>query len=88
MEKASQSTLPFGIEDPVKGNKGKSKANQLDVGELIIDLYNGVRSANLKTGARKPRSIPVLASNFGVEELDRLAESCNDCSISVSYVAS
>lgn len=76
MERASRSTLPFGIEDPAKGKHGKSKANQLDISELIIDLYNGVRSANLKTGSLKPQSVPVLASNFDVEELDRLADEC------------
>ena len=57
--------------EAAKGKSAKSKANQLDITELVIDLYNGVRSTNLKTGSLKPKSIPVLASNFDIEEVER-----------------
>lgn len=70
MERASRSTLPFAIEE-AKGKKGKSKVNQVDLTELIIDLYNGSRTANLRTGFVKPRSIPILATNFDVDQMER-----------------
>lgn len=43
--------------------------NQLDITELVIDR---VRSANMKTGSLKPKAIPVLASNFDIDERERL----------------
>ena len=61
--------LPYAIDDP-KG-KGKAKTNQLDVGELIVDLYNGNSSANLKTGIQRPASCPIIASNFMINEAPR-----------------
>ena len=61
--------LPFAINDP-KG-KGKAKTNQLNIGELVVDVYNGGSSANLKTGSRKPMTAPTIASNFMVEEAPR-----------------
>ena len=72
MERANRSTLPFGTEEGAKGKKGRSRSNQLDLAELIVDLYNGSRTTNLKTGTMKPRSIPVVASNFDVEDMERL----------------
>ena len=72
MQRASRSTLPFCIEEAGGKGKSRSQSNYLDLPELIVDLYNGARSANLKTGSLKPRSIPVTASNFDVEEVERL----------------
>ena len=69
MERASQSTLPFGIEEAVPSKKGNT--NKLDLTELVIDLFDGAVSANMKTGALKPKSVPVLATNFDVEDIDR-----------------
>ena len=69
MERASRSTLPFGIEEAVPSKKGKT--NKLDLTELVIDLYDGAVSANMKTGALKPKSVPVLATNFDVEDIER-----------------
>lgn len=69
MERASKSSLPFGIEEAMPTRKGKS--NKLDLTELVIDLFDGAISANMKTGALKPKTVPVLATNFEVEEIDR-----------------
>ena len=69
MERASKSSLPFGIEEAVPMKKGK--VNKLDLTELVIDLFDGAISANMKTGALKPKTVPVLATNFEVEEIDR-----------------
>lgn len=64
LERSAISTLPYGIDDPCSGKKGKSKANQLDIEELSVDLYNGSPTTNYNTGILKPLSIPVVASNF------------------------
>ena len=37
LERSSMSSLPYGIDDPKTG-KSKSKTNQLDVSELVVDL--------------------------------------------------
>ena len=71
MQRASRSSLPFCIEEAGSKIKSRSNSNFLDLPELIVDLYNGARSANLKTGSLKPKSIPVTASNFNVEEVER-----------------
>ncbi len=70
LERSTLSSLPFGIEEGKKG-KGKTKANALDVGELIVDLYSGSRFGNMKTGSVQPRSVPVIATNIDMDELDR-----------------
>ncbi len=36
---------------------------QLDVGELVVDLYNGAKTANLRSGALLPCSAPLIATN-------------------------
>ena len=69
MERASSSSIPFGIEEAVPSKKGKQ--NKLDLTELVIDLYDGAISANMKTGALVPKCVPVIATNFDVEEIDR-----------------
>lgn len=70
LDRSSRSALPFAIEEASKG-KAKSRTNQLDLTELIVDLYNGVRSTNMRTGSMKPKSIPIIASNFGIEDMER-----------------
>ena len=69
IERASKSSLPFGIEEAMPMKKGK--ANKLDLTELVIDLFDGSISANMKTGALTPKTVPVMASNFELEEIDR-----------------
>ena len=69
MERASRSSLPFGIEEAMPSKKGKM--NKLDLTELVIDLYDGAVSANMKTGTLKPKSAPVIATNFELDNIDR-----------------
>lgn len=69
MERASRSSLPFGIEEAMPSKKGKM--NKLDLTELVIDLYDGAISANMKTGTLKPKSAPVIATNFELNDIDR-----------------
>ena len=68
MEWASCSSIPVGIEEVMSSKKGKYK---LDLTELVIDLYDGAISANMKTGCLVPKCVPVLATNFEVEDMDR-----------------
>ena len=56
-ERASLSSLPFGMDNPSDKRKGKSKANNLDIAELAIDLYNGSPTTNYQTGTLYPLSL-------------------------------
>ena len=73
LERSSKSSLPYGIDDPNKGKQVLSKSNIVDLGELAVDLYKGARTANMRTGSMKPLSIPIVATNFGPDVLDRCA---------------
>lgn len=64
LERSSISTLPYGIDDPSQGFKGRSKANQLDIAELAVDLFNGSPTTNYSTGILVPLSLPLVATNF------------------------
>ena len=54
-----------------KNPKSKSKTNNFDLGELIMDVSNGSRSANLRTGSIKPKTGFLATSNY---TLDRMEE--------------
>ena len=69
LDRSSKSGLPYGIEDPK--NNVASKNNAINLGELAVDLYNGSRTANMKTGSLKPLSIPLIASNFQINQQER-----------------
>lgn len=71
MERACRSTLPFCVEEVQ--SKQKSKTNSLDFSDAVINLYCNSRSYNLKTGPAKPKSVPIAASNFDVDKMERLA---------------
>ena len=60
LERASLSSLPFGIDDPPQGSKGN------DISDLIVDLYQGGKTANLRKGSLLPKSVPLVASNFSI----------------------
>ena len=51
--------------------KTTSKTNRLDLPELVVDLYNGAKSANVVTGSKKPRSAPIVATNFDLKSDSR-----------------
>ena len=61
LERSARSTIPFGVDDPNE----TSSTNKLDIGELCVDLYNGQKTINLRTGCSKPLSTAILATNFG-----------------------
>ena len=66
VERASDCSLLFVIDDPNLGKGKSTKANYLDVNELVVDMYNGAKTANALRGSRTPLSIPIIASNFPV----------------------
>lgn len=61
MERAALSCLPFAIDDPNMATYAGRK--QLDIGELVVDLYNGAKTANLRSGALLPCSAPIIGTN-------------------------
>ena len=62
LERAAVSSLPFAIDDPPRGRVGSA----LDINDLIVDLYNGCKTANLRKGSLVPNSIPMIATNFSL----------------------
>lgn len=70
LERSSMSTLPYGIDDPGH-SKGKSRANNLDLTELVVDLYNGAPTTNYSTGVLIPLSLPIVATNFDQDSSTR-----------------
>ena len=70
LERSSMSSFPYGIDDPKTG-KSKSKANQLDLFELAVDLFNGSPTTNYSCGILTPLSLPVVATNFSSETEER-----------------
>ena len=36
---------------------------QLDVGELVVDVHNGAKTTNLRSGSLQPSSAPLIATN-------------------------
>ena len=55
-----------------KKASGYSKANQLHLQELIVDLYNVAKSANAVKRTTKPSCAPLLATNFDLPRYVRL----------------
>ena len=62
LERASISTLPLAIDDPTMAKSTSS----LDVNDLIVDLCNGCKTANLRKGSLQPHSIPIITSNINL----------------------
>ena len=68
LERAAISTLPIAIDDPPMA---KSVSSSLDINDLIVDLYNGCKTANLRKGSSEPQSIPIIATNFNLKTQQR-----------------
>lgn len=65
LERASLSSLPFAIDDPPKAAKGG------DLSDLVVDLFNGCKTANLKAGSLQPLSTAIVATNFNLQKEER-----------------
>ncbi len=63
-ERMVKSSLPliFILDDPKSPD---------DIGELLISIYDGGLSGNMRKGLRRPRSIPLICSNFSVKSIQR-----------------
>ena len=70
LERAALSCLPYGIDDPNMGTYLGRK--QLDVRELVVDLFNGAKTANLRSGALEPSSAPIISTNNPLKSDQRL----------------
>jgi hypothetical protein len=64
LERCAASSLPFTLDDAKKVE---------DIGDLLIGLCNGRLTGNLKSGAKKPKSCPILACNFSPAHVARYA---------------
>ena len=53
--------LPFAFDDPPKQT---SHNTSLDISDLITDLYNDGKTANLRKGSLKPWFSSLVAANF------------------------
>ena len=49
MERASLSSLPFGVDDPAKDT-----SQATDISNLIIEIFNEGKTSNLWKGSSKP----------------------------------
>ena len=70
LERSALSCLPFGIDDPNMSTYAGRK--QVDVGELVVDLHNGTKTANLRSGALQPSSAPIISTNNPPKDDPRL----------------
>ena len=66
LERASVSSLPFAIDDPTKvPSKG------CDLSDVIVELHNGGKHANVRSGAQYAKSIPIVAVNYNLRDEER-----------------
>ena len=63
LERAALSCLPFGIDDPNMSTYA---------GRKQLDLYNGAKTANLRSGALLPSSAPIISTNNPPKDDPRL----------------
>ena len=61
-ERLVRSSLPFILDDP---------KNPDDIGEFLINVYDGALSGNMRKGLRRPRSIPIICCNFTMNAIQR-----------------
>ena len=57
-ERASVSTIPFAVDNP-----SKQVTKQNDLNDMVVDFYNGGKTASLQRGVVSAKSIPLLAIN-------------------------
>ena len=60
LERSARSTIPFGVDDPNE----TSSTNKLDIGELCVDLYNGQKTINCRSGCCKPLTTVISSYQF------------------------
>ena len=66
LERASVSTLPFGVDDP-----SAITSKQCNLSDVIVDLYNGGRSGSMRKGVTCAHSIPIIAINHSLPHEER-----------------
>ena len=68
LERACVLFMPSAIDDPQKQTARNISVN---VSDLIIDLYNGAKTANLRKGSLKSKSAPLVATNYDIKSADQ-----------------
>lgn len=63
LERASVSTLPFAVDDP-----SAVLNKQYNVSDVIVDLYNGGRTASMRKGVTCATSLPIVAINHSLPQ--------------------
>lgn len=59
LERASLSSIPFIVDDPTpEASRGS------ELGQLIVESYNGGKTSNLRKGSSKPISSPLITTNY------------------------
>ena len=66
LERASASTMPFAIDDPTK-----VPSKNCDLSDVIVELHNGGKFANLRSGAQYAKSMPLAALNYSLRKEER-----------------
>ena len=68
MERASLSTLPFGVE-----NAARETSRGADISNLIVESFNGGKTYNSWKGSSKPLTAPLIhvAANFDLQKEPR-----------------
>ena len=67
LDLCSSSCIPLGVDDPQSKN---------DISRLLIDLFNGARSATITRGERKPSSTCIISANFTSHDQQRYSTDC------------
>lgn len=67
LQRASISTLPFGIDDPAnKPTKGN------DLSDDLVDLYNKGKTGSLGRTTVEPKSVPLVTTNYRLKQEERV----------------
>ena len=80
LERACVSSMPFAIDDL---QKQTSRNTSVNVSDLIIDLYNGTKTTNLHKGSLKPKSAPLVATNYDIKSDDQYSLHLDYCCFSM-----
>ena len=60
------STLHFAVDDPTA-----EKSKQFNLDDIIVELFNGGRTASMRKGVTAAESVPLLAINHSLRQDER-----------------
>jgi hypothetical protein len=59
--------MPFAIDDPTT----KVPSKGCDLSDVIVELHNGGKYANIWSGFPYAKSVPIVAANYSLREEER-----------------